>query len=121
MAICRSCKKKLKEMKGMKLPRLNSSVWIIIYNNTYDGNPYSLSKQKVYMKNKSEFITEEAIDVSKIDECRIAYSAEDYGRFWFKSLKDAKTYLKTKWLDENSRCAISFEKLGTYFYSINVW
>lgn len=105
----------------MKLPRLNSSVWIIIYNNTYDGTPYSLSKQKVYMKNKSEFITEEAIDVSKLDECRIAYSSNEYGEFWFKSLKDAKTYLKTKWLEGKDYKVVTFKKLDKFFYDVIVW
>lgn len=73
-----------------KVPRLNSKVWIIVF---IEGEVYTLSKQKVYMKNKEGFITEETIDDSIMNEARIEYTLDSYGENWFKTFKEAKEYL----------------------------
>lgn len=103
----------------VKLPRLNSYIWLIVF---VEGVPYTVSKQQVYMKNKTEFITEEAVCDGVIDEARYSYGVEDYGSSWFKSLKEAKIGLEN-WIKDqkkyfNDNYTYSLEKIGDSFYDV---
>lgn len=78
-----------------RLPRLNSYVYIITYD---DGIPICITKDKVYMKNKDEFITEEMLGWDVIEEYRLPCNLRLYGYTWTKTLKEAKEVVK-KWFD----------------------
>lgn len=73
-----------------KNPRLNSYVYILTY---VDHEPFCITKDKVYMKNKYSFIPETIFDESIIDEYKREYFFEEYGAIWFDKLKDVRTYL----------------------------
>ena len=75
--------------------RLNKIVYVLpTYSN---GDFVCLSKQTVYMKNKTDFIVEDSLDDCVIDECRRSYNIEDdFNIAWFKSLKDARQYVASK-------------------------
>ena len=79
-----------------KLPRLNTYVYIITYVN---GSPSAITRDKVYMKNKKSFITEEMLSDYLIPEFPRPLDAYDYGRHWCKSLKECKEILE-KWRQE---------------------
>lgn len=79
-----------------KKPRLNSYVYILTY---VDGEPFCISKDKVYMKNKYAFIPEDVFNESVIDEYKKEYFFEEYGIVWFKKLKDIRKYLK-EWFEQ---------------------
>ena len=75
----------------IKNPRLNSYVYILTY---VDGEPFCISKDKVYMKNKESFITEAVFNDSFIEESRKEHYFDDYLISWFSKLKEARKYLK---------------------------
>lgn len=75
----------------MALPRLNSYVYIVT---RVDCEPYCVSRDKVYMKNKNAFIVEEAFYDYVIDEYRTEHTEEDEGVTWCKTLKEVKQILK---------------------------
>ena len=75
----------------MKLPRLNSYVYIITY---VEGEPYCVTRDKVYMKNKDAFIVEDALYNYVIEEYRTEHIADDYMTTWCKTFKDVKEILK---------------------------
>lgn len=79
-----------------KLPRLNSYVYIITY---VDSEPYCITKDMVYMKNDKEFITEDMISPSVIEEYRYPLDVSDYGDRWTHTLKEAKDVVK-KWAED---------------------
>ena len=74
-----------------KNPRLNSYVYILT---CVDGEPFCISKDKVYMKNKESFIPEGVFNESVIDEYKKQYFFKEYGIFWFERLKDIRKYLE---------------------------
>lgn len=74
-------------MNNIKLLQLNSYVYVITY---VDGMPYCITKDRVYMKSATEFITEDMISDSVINEYRYPLNANNYGRRWTKTLKEAK-------------------------------
>ena len=89
-------------------PRYNQYVYILVYLNQ---EPFTLYKQKPYMKNKTHFVTEAVLDKYKIDECRRAYSFdEDYGKYWFKSISEAKKFLEANYPK------FKFEKISDTHY-----
>jgi hypothetical protein len=75
----------------MKLPRLNSYVYIITY---VDGEPYCVTRDQVYMKNKNAFIVEEALYGSVIEEYRIEHYNDGYMDTWCKTFKEVKEILR---------------------------
>ncbi len=81
-------------MRMIKNPRLNSYVYILTY---VDGEPFCVSKDKVYMKSKETFITESIFNTSYIEEIRCEHYFDDYGICWFSKLKDARKYLKERY------------------------
>ena len=83
----------------MNLPRLNTYIYIITYVN---GSPYAITKDKVYMKNKESFITEEMLCDYFIPEFPMPLNIDDYGRYWCKSLKECKDILE-KWRQEEMK------------------
>ena len=74
-------------MNEIKLPQLDSYVYVITW---CDSEPFCITKDKVYMKNKTDFITEDMLSSSVIEEYRQPMSVEDYGYYWTKTLKEAK-------------------------------
>ena len=89
-----------------RLPRLNSYVYIITYS---DGIPFCITKDRVYMKNKDEFITEEMIASDVIEEYRLPCDIKSYGDTWTKTLKEAKEVIK-KWFNECNWLDYDIEK-----------
>ena len=82
----------------MQNVRLNSYVYVacIVHERVY-----SISKVKVIMKNKEMFIHEYAFDDCMIEEFRQPLYFKDYGKTWFKTLKEAqKVYGKLKKVQE---------------------
>ena len=104
-----------------KLPRLNSYVYVITY---VDSQPYCISRDKVYMKNDKEFITEDMMMGDVIEEYRCPLDASDYGDRWTYTLKEAKDVVR-QWAEywdydfdikknyENSWCVDIMRKNGT--------
>lgn len=81
----------------MKLPQLNSYVYVITY---VKGMPYCITKDKVYMKNTTEFITEDMISDSVIHEYRCPLDLHNYGRRWAKTLAEAKEIVSKYFQEE---------------------
>lgn len=92
----------------MNLPKLNSYVYVITYVDSY---PYCVTKDRVYMKNEDEFITEEMLDDCVITEYRIPLSIDNYGEAWVKTFKEVKETLKKI---EQEKFALCGEKLHFY-------
>ena len=86
-------------MKTVELPRLNSYVYVITY---VDDMPYCITKDKVYMKNANEFITEDMISDDVISEYRWPLDSDDYGRRWAKTLAEAKEIVN-KYIQEEEQ------------------
>lgn len=84
-------------MNNIKLPQLNSYVYVITY---VDGMPYCITKDRVYMKNATEFITEDMISDSVINEYRYPLDCDDYGRRWTKTLAEAKASVNKYFQEE---------------------
>lgn len=79
-------------------PRLNSYVYIITF---VHDKPYSITRDKVYMKNKEGFITE-----------RFTYERfAEYGKCWCKTIKEAKAIIKKQeqYMTSNSDYAYEFK------------
>ena len=74
-------------MNEIKLPQLDSYVYVITWCNS---EPFCITKDKVYMKNKTHFITGEMLSGSVIEEFRFPMSVDNYGCNWTKTLKEAK-------------------------------
>lgn len=74
----------------MKLPRLNSYVYVITYVN---DEPYCVTRDKVFMKNKDSFITDDMLEESVIQEYKSPLSLEDYGDRWVKNFSEIKEVL----------------------------
>lgn len=72
-------------------PRIGSYVYVISYVN---GEPYCITKDKVYMKNLFSFITEDMLNDAVIDEYKKPLSFEDVDGDWAKTLKEAKEIVK---------------------------
>lgn len=69
--------------------RLNQTLYVVI---TSRYSQFVL-KTKVYMKNKTHFIIDCALDDDVIEGCRMPFDIErDYLRNYFKTLKDAKLF-----------------------------
>lgn len=80
----------------IKLPRLYSYIYVITY---VDSEPYCITKDMVYMKNDKEFITEDMMSHSVIEEYRKPLDTSEYGDRWTRTLKEAKEVVK-KWAEE---------------------
>lgn len=74
----------------MKLPRLSSYVYVITYVN---DEPFCVTRDKVFMKNKDSFITEDMLVESVIQEYKSPLSLEDYGDRWVKKFSEIKDVL----------------------------
>ena len=72
-------------------PRLNSYVYIITF---VHDKPYSITRDKVYMKNKEAFITENMMYDDYIPEYREECKFNEYGKRWCKTFKEAKAIVK---------------------------
>jgi hypothetical protein len=77
----------------MKFPRLNSYIYVI-EESDYDFQPVCIVKDKVYMRNATEFITEDMMNNSVDDDYKVPLSLEEYGKRWFKTLEEAKEYVR---------------------------
>lgn len=73
--------------------RLNQNVYVITFSN---GEPYCLTKGKVYMKNNNSFILEDMLSEATIEEYKIPCDFDEEGLRWFRTLKEAREYIKSK-------------------------
>lgn len=99
-----------------RLPKLNSSVYIITY---VDSEPYCITKDVVYMKSANEFITEDMLSDFVIDEYRRPCAGEDYGYTWVKTLKEAKEVVR-KYCEDNN-IDFTIEKTKDDSWNVNCW
>lgn len=77
--------------KSKAIPvRLGQKVFLL-YRNKHMND--WIEQTTVYMRNNEAFLAPTILDDGLIDECRIEFRYEDYGKTWFKSLKEAKEYL----------------------------
>lgn len=76
-------------IENYRKPRLGQKVFV--YYRGYSSN--WITQSTVYMKNDEEFITPTQLEDGIIDECRITFKFAEYGKTWFKSLKEVKEYL----------------------------
>ena len=101
-------------MNEIKLPQLDSYVYVITWCNS---EPFCITKDRVYMKNKTDFITEDMLSGSVIEEYRQPMSVEDYGYYWTKTLKEAKE-LVIKYFKEQQGREVIITKLNNNDWDI---
>ena len=87
-------------MNEIKLPQLDSYVYVITW---CDCEPFCISKDKVYMRNKTHFITEDMLSANVIEEYRQPMSVNDYGHYWTKTSKEAKEIVNKFFKEELGR------------------
>ena len=77
----------------MKFPRLNSYIYVI-EERDHDFQPVCIVKDKVYMRNATEFITEDMMNYGIDEEYKVPLGPEEYGKRWFKTLEEAKEFVR---------------------------